>query len=325
MTADEVEKFIQKGLTSLKPLTNKSQLSIEAAFYGASFTELPEALQSSYLKAALMVLKHKRVHGIRLSTRPDSISPSILKLLKKHKVVMVELGAQSMDDEVLRRINREHTSQDIINAVNLLRSFGFRVGLQLMIGLPGENEESLRITSENVINLSPDVIRLHPTLVLKDTSLEKLYSAGQYKPLKMQEAIEKCKKLVAQFEQKGLKVIRIGLQASASLESQGTIVAGPYHPAFGQLVRAAIFYDLAVSALSKLKIDSKKSITLKASPSNLSYLLGIKKENISRLQHNYGFKHITVKGDKNLSEDCLSLQIEKQLMTIGIKELNYRL
>jgi len=138
---EEIRGFIKRSLTSIRASTNNSQPSIEVAFYGGSFTELPETLQSSYLKAALLALKHERVYGIRLSTRPDSISPTILKLLKEHKVVMVELGAQSLDDEVLRRINRGHNSKDIINAVNLLRSYGFEVGLQLMIGLPGENRD----------------------------------------------------------------------------------------------------------------------------------------------------------------------------------------
>jgi len=166
---------------------------------------------------------------------------------------------------------------------------------------------------------------LLPTLVIKDTPLEKLFSAGLYKPLSMHEAIEKCKMLVVHFEQKGIKVIRIGLQASASLESPGTIIAGPYHPAFGQLVRSAIFFDLVETALSRLKIDSKKSITLKAYPANLSYLLGLKRENILRLQHIYGFQHIKTEEDKNLAADCISLQIGKQLITVGIKELSYPL
>jgi len=321
----QVREHIQKSLNTIPSSSYRPDLSIEVAFYGGSFTELPVATQIAYLREALAAEKDKRFGGIRISTRPDSLSPSLLKVLKEHKVIMVELGAQSMDDEVLRRINRGHTAQHTIKAVKLLRSFAFKFGLQLMIGLPGEKEKSLNLTAERVIVLSPDVVRLHPTLVIKDTPLAKLYYSGLYKPLGLQEAIDKSKRLVIQFEQEGIKVIRIGLQSSAALESPGTIVAGPYHPAFGHMVKSAIFFDLLAVALKKLKIDANQSIILKSSPSNISYLLGLKKENISSLQSIYGFRQIKVEGDKNLLQDKVMVKIGKNSAIALIKELSYRL
>ncbi len=321
---EEITEFINKSLTTIKSSQQIKKASVEVAFYGGSFTELPLALQKAYLAAAVAAMEGENFHGIRISTRPDSINPQILKLLKKYYVVMVELGVQSMDDNVLRKINRGHTSKDVIKATKLLHSYGLNVGHQLMIGLPGENKESLKTTAEWILSLSPQTVRVHPTLVIKDTPLAQLYTEGYYTPLELNEAIDICKKLVVQFENGGIKVIRIGLQGSISLETRGTIIAGPYHPAFGQLVRGTIFLDALVALLDKMKIESK-SIIIKVFPSNLSYIYGLKKAHIQYLQHRYGLSDIYIEPDIDLKEDTIFLEYNNTSALSSIKMLHYTL
>jgi histone acetyltransferase (RNA polymerase elongator complex component) len=319
---EEIAELIHKSLTTIKPTQFGNKPSIEVAFYGGSFTELPHVLQKAYLEAAIEAMKGEDFHGIRISTRPDSINLQILKLLKKYNVVMVELGVQSMDDEVLHKINRGHSAKDVVKATRLLQSYGFNVGHQLMIGLPGENKESLKMTAEQVLFLSPHTVRIHPTLVIKDTALAQLYTAGHYTPLELDEAINICKKLVVQFENGGIKVIRIGLQGTISLENRGTILAGPYHPAFGQMVRGAIFLDALVAVLDKMKIISK-SIIIRVFPSNLSYIYGLKKANIQYLQHRYGLNDVQVETDSNLKEDIISLECNNTSVLSSTRMLPY--
>jgi histone acetyltransferase (RNA polymerase elongator complex component) len=321
---EEIREFINKSLTTIKSSRQIKKPSIEVAFYGGSFTELPLATQKAYLAAAVSAMEGENFHGIRISTRPDSINPQILKLLKKYYVILVELGVQSMDDNVLHMINRGHTAKDVIQATQLLHSYGLNVGHQLMIGLPGENKESLKTTAEGILSLSPLTVRVHPTLVIKDTPLAKLYIEGHYTPLELNEAIDICKKLVVQFENGGIKVIRIGLQGSISLENRGTIIAGPYHPAFGQMVRGAIFLDALVAILDKMKTESK-NIIIRVFPSNISYIYGLKKAHIHYLQHRYGLRDIYIEPDIDLKEDIISLEYNNTSALSSIKMLHYTL
>ena len=146
---------------------------------------------------------------------------------------VIELGVQTIDDQLLVYIRRGHTSEDVRRAMELLRDFGFKTGIQLMIGLPGEDEATLSSSMAKVKFIKPDMVRLHPTLVIRDTPLEQLYLAGEYTPLSLEQAVSILKRLVLEFEAEGIRVIRLGLQPNRSLEKAGTIIAGPYHPAFG--------------------------------------------------------------------------------------------
>jgi histone acetyltransferase (RNA polymerase elongator complex component) len=257
---------------------------IQVAFFGGSFTALPPAVQEAYLAAVQPFIASQDITGIRVSTRPDGITPDILAFLKSFRVSTVELGVQSMDDEVLRRSGRGHTSADTRRAVRLLREQGFTAGVQLMPGLPGDTAATFRRTVDDVVGLAPAVARVYPALVLRDTPLEKLYREGSYRPLSLDDAVAWCADALARFRQAGIEVIRMGLQPTEDLTRPGTIVAGPWHPAFGQLVVSRSFLAMMRRLLSANKFD------LLVHPDDLSTALGQRRENLAVLAAEFGQK-----------------------------------
>lgn len=210
----------------------------ELAYYGGSFTALPLALQEQLLELA----EHYRGRGmfgpLRLSTRPDAITPEILALLQRHAVRTIELGAQSLDDRVLQLARRGHTAQDVWQASRAIRGAGFQLGLQLMVGLPGQTEHSLRDTLQQVLAIHPDIVRIYPVLVIDQTPLAEQFKTGKYTPLSIEEAAAQSWLLLDPMERAGIRVIRIGLQPDKELCAPGHILGGPFHPAFGEIVRS---------------------------------------------------------------------------------------
>lgn len=263
-----------------------SDASAQIAFYGGSFTALPPDLQRSYLESVQPFLASGRVASIRLSTRPDSITADILAMLKQYGVATIELGAQSMDDEVLRLSGRGHSTVDTENAVALLREYNFTIGLQLMPGLPGDTPATFQKTVTQVIALRPDFVRIYPVLVIRETPLAELYRTGNYAPLSLDDAVLLCHKAVARFEQAGIEVIRVGLQPTAELERPGTIIAGPWHPAFRQLVDSSRFLEKMCSLLSAG--DKARTVTVMVNPADLSTVIGQKRRNIDTVKDRYG-------------------------------------
>lgn len=229
---DEVRQTIETYLSTWKGKGEK-----EAAFYGGSFTGLPIETQKAYLETAGAFLKTGQLDGLRLSTRPDYIDREIAGFLREHNVATVELGAQSMVDEVLKASGRGHTAEQTAEAVRVLKDFGIKIGLQLMPGLPTDTFESVMLTMDEAVRLKPDFVRLYPSLVLKDTPLHKMYLAGSYKPWALEEMVDVCARAKMLFDKAGIPVIRMGLQTTAELVE--SIVAGPYHASFRQLVEAA--------------------------------------------------------------------------------------
>lgn len=214
----------------------------EVAFYGGTFTRLPPVRMTELLETAAPYLKEGTFDSIRISTRPDAIDPERLNLLRQFGVATVELGAQSMDDKVLALSRRGYAARDIISSARLLREYGFKIGIQLMPGLPGDSEETFMGSVEAVMRLRPDMVRLYPTLVIRGTELARWYQEGRYRPLGLEEAVNICRESCIRFEEKGIPVIRIGLMSSPSLLEQGQIMAGPWHEALGFLVRSDIFH-----------------------------------------------------------------------------------
>lgn len=206
----------------------------EIAFYGGSFTGLDRNLQKIFLDTAYRFVSTGLIDSIRISTRPDYITNDCLEFLKRYQVEIVELGAQSMTDEVLKLSGRGHTARDTSIAVKLLKEYGLKVGLQLMPGLPGDSIDSILYTSKKVIELNPDFVRIYPAIVIRDTPLEKLYLSGLYKPWSLTDMIDICRKMVALFHANGIPIIKIGLQSGEALK-QG-IVAGPYHQSFRSIL-----------------------------------------------------------------------------------------
>lgn len=225
---------------------------IEIAFYGGSFTGLPGEAQRSYLRVAWEYITAGRVDSIRVSTRPDYISGSAVEMLACYGVDTVELGVQSMSDDVLTASGRGHTAAATVNAVSILRAAGMKTGIQIMPGLPGDSVASVLETVEKVAALAPDFVRIYPTVVLKDTELHEMYLAGAYRPWEMDEMVGVCRKAALRFAGAGIPVIRMGLASSDGLADR--VVAGPYHPSFRQLVENGVQYAAGACKHEKKKV-----------------------------------------------------------------------
>jgi histone acetyltransferase (RNA polymerase elongator complex component) len=279
--------------------TNTSKEPVQTAFYGGSFTALPQETQKTYLEAARPFIQSGQIQSIRLSTRPDCITEEILTLLKEYRVDTVELGVQSMDDRVLTRSGRGHTVADTVNAVTLLREFGFTIGLQLMPGLPGDSTDTFMNTVDRAIVLKPDFVRIYPALVLRETPLEELYKSGRYAPLSLDEAVSLCRDALLRFEQADIDVIRIGLQSTEELEKPGTILAGPYHPAFRQIVESSI----SLGKMREILLNHKKendSVIFLVNPGDISAAVGQKRSNIEILKKEFGLHTINIVQDPTI-------------------------
>ena len=250
--------------------------SAELAFFGGSFTCIPREEMEAFLEEAAPYVQQGKASGIRISTRPDGISEEILDVLKRYGVRSIELGAQSMDDGVLRLNRRGHTAADVEKAVSLIKEYGFSLGLQMMAGLYGDRKESLYKTAEKMIALKPDTVRIYPTVVIEGTYLDELRRRGLYSPLPLQRAVELCAPLLKQFEQSGIKVIRVGLHASETLERRRT--GGAYHPAFRELCESFLKRRQLEERLRHFPVGSE--ILVKVPASELSKTIGQKKANI---------------------------------------------
>ncbi len=274
--------------------------TVQLAFYGGNFLGLPKAQIISLLEHAARSVASGTIGGIRFSTRPDTIALEQLSIIDDYPVQTVELGVQSMDDRVLTLSRRGHSAKDTVNAVALLKNRDYEIGLQMMVGLPGEDEDSCLSSGQIIAGLSPDFLRIYPTVVLKGSLLERWYRKGAYEPLPLEEAIRRATKLYKIFEDKNIPVIRIGLQSSNGLEKKDSILAGPYHPSFGELVYSEVFYERASTLIQAFK-PTLGTICLKVHPKSVSKLKGQKNNNINKLKEVYQLRSIQVISDSSLS------------------------
>ena len=286
VTAEDVKQTIEEYLKSFKD----ESLHKEVAFFGGSFTGIEEAKQEELLEAAYEFVKNKQIQSIRISTRPDYIDKEKLKLLKKYGVKTIELGVQSTNDYILKKCKRGHTFEDVKKASKLIRKHGFVLGHQMMIGLPESTKIDELNTAKDLAKLKPKIVRLYPVLVIKGTELEKEYQNGEYEPIPLSQAVERCKELYYFFTNKKITVIRMGLQntdiISDPKNAKSEVVAGPYHEAFGQLVEDSIWYDSILEKIKKFNVKVKK-IAIKVNPENINNIVGHKKENIKKLKDLY--------------------------------------
>ncbi len=279
-------------------LNNKRRKAdnIQIAFYGGNFTGIDRNYQTRLLGFAQHFIEKGLVNSIRISTRPDYIDNESLRLLEKYHVRTVEIGAQSMVDEVLNLSNRGHSAADVKNGIRILKERGFETGMHLMVGLPGDTESRFKYTVDETIALHPDTVRIHPTIVFSDTALAESYRNGDYRPMTIGDAIEYCKYALIKFEEADIPVIRLGLQTTREMEEDGSIAAGPFHPAFRSLVEGSIFLDMASSLLERTQIRDKE-ITFILSPGDVSNFRGLRNQNISALKGRFKLMEITVKTD----------------------------
>lgn len=288
-------------------------LGIEIAFFGGSFTAIEPQIQEELLQVAYDYVESGKVESIRVSTRPDAINKETLKRLKKYKVKTIELGVQSANDYILKRANRGHTFEDVKKASRMIRWNGFKLGHQMMVGLP----ESTRIeeinTAKALIKLKPKMVRIYPVLVIKNTKLEREYKEGTYEPLSLVQAVEVCKELVRMFADKNIEIIRIGLQSTDEISEPGNskseVVAGPYHPAFRQLVESGMWYDSIVEKIKKLNVKVKE-VQVTVNPVDSNNVIGHKRENVLKLKEIYDVDLI-VKQDESIEQGKSKMDIIK--------------
>ena len=274
ITAADVRKAAETALGSGKDLSGG-----EIAFFGGSFTGIDRAYMDELLAVAYEYVKNGFFKGIRVSTRPDYIDDDILIHLKKYGVTAIELGCQSMHDEVLNLNGRGHTAQDIREACNLIRMYGIELGVQMMTGLYGDDDRGAKFTAKYLADLKPQTARIYPTIVLDGTYLAELYESGKYVPQTLDEAVELCSELLLIFKEKGVKVIRLGLHSGGNVEEG--YIAGPYHPAFAELCKSRIYFKKTMAAFRELGIAGG-AVSVEVSSKCISQFLGQKKENISK-------------------------------------------
>ncbi|MDK4521444.1 radical SAM protein [Fusobacterium necrophorum] len=259
----------------LKTLPKKSEK--EVAFFGGTFTGLSMELQREYLETLQEYMERGDIQGIRLSTRPDYIRKEILEQLKKYGVKAIELGIQSLDEEVLRKSDRAYSETEVLESIRQIQNYGFEVGVQLMVGLPASNLEKEIRTVKTLIACRPDTARIYPTLVLADTELEQQYRRGEYQALSLEEAVERSRILYCYLEEAGIRTIRLGLQASEELSQENTMIAGPYHPTFRELVETEISYVFLKRIFEREGVQK-----VFCSEMEVSRMIGWKKKNKER-------------------------------------------
>jgi len=280
-----------------------SESKIEVALYGGTFTALPFDVMKQYLDSVIMGFGEK-LSNIRISTRPDYISEDILKFLKEHKVTIIEIGVQSFDNVVLNTINRGHTSDDSYNAISLIKKYVFTSGIQLMFGLPNETFDSFSETIEKTIELKPDLVRLHPTLVLKESELESWYYDGIFKPLSLEEGIEWGFYAYTKFTDANIKVHRIGLSSGPTIDK--SVISGPYSPAFGEMVLSR--YRRNILEKKILEINNVKKVEVRVPPELLSQYIGHKRENIRYFYNKYRID-VIISENPTLKDDEVLIDI----------------
>jgi len=299
MKSDEPIEQIREILLS----EGESPQEVEIAFYGGSFTALPVGRQEDLLEAARPFIISNPRSSIRISTRPDCIDSATVERLKKHGVRTVELGAQSMCDDVLNESKRGHLASDVALAAGVIKSADLSLILQMMTGLPGDTREKSIFTAKSFVCLKPDGVRIYPAVIVSGTELYDMWLRGEYNEHSTEDAVKLCVELCAIFEEAGIPVIRLGLNPSEAL-SAGGAVAGAYHPAFGELVYSSIFYKRAAALLEGIAPGSDVTITV--SKSKVSMMTGHRRQNVTKLKKEFALRSIKIIGSDKSQEMTIS-------------------
>ncbi len=300
-------ELIDAALDTYLASSPRRHARIEISFYGGNFLGLPQDTVQQLLGTAQAHVDSGRVDALRFSTRPDTVDSRSLAAIAPFNVGTVEVGVQSMDDAVLVRVLRGHSLNASRRAVALLKGTGYRVGVQLMVGLPAESEEGLARTLAATAEMRPDFVRIYPTLVLPDSVLAGWHQAGRYTPLSLPQAVARTKKMFSFFYRRRIPVVRMGLQPTDRLSAavaKGE-VAGPYHPAFGHLVHETLFLEAASRMLNRA-IPSTATV-IKVHPGRISAMRGLGNANIVYLTVHFGLNQLAVVGDERLTAAAISI------------------
>ena len=299
----DVRKTIQEFLSFSTPRAER-----QLAFYGGTFLGLPLSELTRLLDMAQALVEEFCLDGIRFSTRPDTVTAKTISLLQNYPISMVELGAQSMADDVLLASGRGHTAQDTIDAAGLLRKDSFPTTIQMMLGLPGDSAEKAVASGEKIVSLSPAAVRIYPTVVFKDTPLAERYHAKKYRPLSVDESADISARLLKLFLEHNISVVRMGLPVSDNVNPL-EIVAGPWHPAFGELVWTAFFKNSLLEEVAKYS-SLPSRVTISVHPSYLSRVRGHQNKNIQFLSHKFPQTQFSFRPNDTLSSDSPEIHIE---------------
>lgn len=248
----------------------------------------------------------KKIIEDRILMKPNCINKKILRELKKNKVKIIELEVQSTNDFILEKSNIEYTFKDVKKASKLIKLYRFKLGYQMMVGLPESTREDEINTAKELIKLKPKIVRINPVMVIKGTKLEKDYEDEKYQALTITQAVEICKILVNMFEKKKIKDITIGLQNADEiddLDEEDKIIAGPFHPEFLKLVESSIWYDRIVEQIKKLNTKVKE-VEVAVNPKEIDDVIGYKKENILKLKEIYEVDLIVKQNNKMKPGKC---------------------
>ena len=290
----QIQEFLKYKTERRKP--------VQIAFFGGNFLGLKPEEVNSWLALANEFISQGLVDSIRFSTRPDTIDAPRLDILDNYPVSVVELGVQSMDDDVLALAERGHSAADTVRAVEALKSRQLDFGLQMMVGLPGDSEAGALISACKIADLGPDCVRVYPTVVVENSRLAHWLKKGEYQPLSLEAAVSLVKKVYLIFQKEGIAVIRMGLQATDDLGDGSTVLAGPHHPAFGHMVYSEIFYDKVVAAIeSETGVGDK--LTIQVNPRSVSKMRGLNNSNIKKLKKQFRFCAVDVRADASLAEE----------------------
>ena len=286
---------------------------VQIAFYGGSFTGLPEEIMIEYLKLANKFIEIGKVDSIRLSTRPDYIDYNILNILKKYNVETIELGVQSLDEDVLIYNNRGHNAEVVYEASKLIKDYGFTLGLQQMVGLYKDDYNKNVFTAKEFVKITPSFVRIYPTLIIKETELEKIYRNGDYTPLSVEESVKIIKVLYMIYYLNNIDIIRIGLQPTDNINEGKDVVAGPFHAAYRQLVLQDIFKDILYNIFLQRKKPNE--VKIYCNNKNTSYIVGNKGSNKKFLYEEFNLKNIKF---FNNNSDRIFIELDGNKIEIDI-------
>lgn len=295
VTSEDARQIIEECLETID-----KDADVEIAFFGGSFTAIDIDIQKSLLSVAKEYVEKGIVKDIRMSTRPDCINEEILSMLKDYKTSIIELGVQSLDEKVLLDSIRGHQAEIVYKSSKMIKNSGIKLGLQMMIGLPADTEEKCIFTAKKFVELKPDCVRVYPTLVVKDTGLEKLMEQNEYSPFTLDESISVVKKVLVLFYVNNINVIRVGLQATDDIQIGKAVLAGPYHPAFRELVEADMIKDYLEFII--LQNKDVKQMLVKSNKKNISKIIGNKKTNVKYMKEKFGVILKTQESDLDINQ-----------------------
>lgn len=289
--------------TYMSTLNDMDLECIEISFYGGSFTGIPMKEQNEYLSIAYEYKKKGIIDKIHMSTRPDYIDREILDNLKRFEVDVIELGVQSFDDNVLLASNRGHSSDAVYKACDLIKEYGFTLGIQLMVGLPGDTKETCLYSARETVKIGPELARIYPTIVIDDTELLEMYKRGEYSALSLEDAIDISKEMYLILDEAGINIMRVGLKSTDIINENGAVTGNTYHPAFRQLVEGQIARERIEAQID----EEDKEITVYCNPMDISNAAGHKACNKAYFKEKYPGLKMSFKGDDSIERNTYNV------------------